>query len=230
MSQGEYGITPENSKFIIVGFTPQWYDLYTEHEQDSKFKLHNLKTEFEDDKDKLLAINYDEEHLGRNNIFLVDPKNIKLISSLTDTFDDHLLNKNNLESLIKSGKLGQKHDLNNLEEMSMRCQTLKILIEHIRYDNKKTNEVIDGTLKSLLITQLLMVSVEPTKNNNMKPEWYEHRIYALKRLASETKCSLSSKLNQEEEENQVFNADNQENVISENENQQGKVRLIRIPP
>ena len=230
MSQGEYGITPENSKFITVGFTPQWYELNTENFQDSKFKLHNLNLELEDDEDKLLAINYDEEHLGRDKIFLVDPKNIKLISSLTDVFDDHLLNENNLESLIRVGKLDQKPDLNNLEEMSIRCQTLKILIEYIRFDGKKTNEVIDGTLKTLLITQLLMMSVEPNRNNidNMKPEWYEHRIYALKRIASETNCSLSSKLklNQEnkEEEKQVSNADKQEDVISENENQQGKVR------
>ena len=202
LSYGVYGMTKDNSKFVTAGFTTQWYDLdkeNSEEENDSRFRLYNIKIELTNQEDKLLAISYDERHPERNEMFLVDPDDVVLIPSLNNSFNEYLLNEMTFDAFTKALKLDEAPDSNNTEELVKKCLGMKILISHICHDGKKTNQVMDDKFKQSLLNFLLKNSVQAVKEGeDMDYDWYEQKIYALKRLASEAQCSLKSKEEEKE--------------------------------
>ena len=209
LSYGVYGMTKDNSKFVTAGFTTQWYDLNKENneeENDSRFRLYNIKIELTNQKDKLLAISYDERHPERNEMFLVDPDDVVLIPSLNNSFNEYLLNEITFDAFAKALKLDEIPNSNNTEELVKKCLGMKILISHICHDGKKTNQVMDGKFKQNLINQLLTASSKTNNNEDiLKYDWYEQKIHALKRFASETRYNFTPQkqlqtLNKEEED------------------------------
>ena len=208
LSYGVYGMTKDNSKFVTAGFTTQWYDLDKDGNQqnDPNLKIHPLKTEYNNQKDKLLAISYDERHPERNEMFLVDPDDVVLIPSLNNSFNEYLLNEMTFDAFAKALKLDETPDRNNTEELVKKCLGIKILISHICHDGKKTNQVMDKTFKQNLINQLLTASSKANNNEDtLKYDWYEQKIHALKRFASETRYNFTphkqlKTLNKEEED------------------------------
>ena len=178
LGYGVHGITKDNSKFTAVG-------LFKDIESSQKeYKMNN---EFETTSDKLLAIYYDERHPERNDMFLATPEEVTLIPTLSNKFSNFLMNSARLNQFISALQLDQTPDFNNTEMVAKRCLGLKILNQHLSHNGKQINDCLDEATKTTLINTLLTTGVKPLIDEPfMRLDWYEQRIFAIKRLATES--------------------------------------------
>ena len=151
-----------------------------------------MNNEFETTSDKLLAIYYDERHPERNDMFLATPEEVTLIPTLSNKFSNFLMNSARLNQFITALQLDQTPDFNNTEMVAKRCLGLKILNQHLSHNGKQINDCLDEATKTTLINTLLTTGVKPLIDEPfMRLDWYEQRIFAIKRLATESEQILT---------------------------------------
>ena len=197
MTSGTYGKTNKNEKFTIVGFTQEWFDLDKHSKEElSDVVLPELNSEYCKISDKLLAIYYDDKHPERNYMFLVAPDDIKLISNLTDEFSDYLLNKERLDKFLNTFDLTTLPAEKEVTSLMKRCLGMKILITHIQKYGEKFLKLFDPKYTEQLLNELLSKCIDKKETKDeLKLDWYEQKLFVIKRLATESRNSLEPSMN-----------------------------------
>jgi hypothetical protein len=193
MNIGAYGKTQDGNKFITVGFVQQWYDLTSPNDQnaDNEFKIREIESELSCKEDCLLAIYYDDKHPERNDMFLAIPDEVTLISNLHGKGNDYLLDKTRLNNFLKAMEIDKMPDKNDSVSLTKRCVGMKILVEHIELYGEKIAEILDESFRDSFINYLLKECSKPAdKDSNLKCEWYDQKLYAIKKLATESQTGL----------------------------------------
>jgi hypothetical protein len=193
---GAYGKDESGNKFTTVGFTKKWYNLSTpdNQESNSNFEICDIEEELRDKDDYLLAIYYDEEHPQRNDMFLAIPDQVKLISNLQGPAHDYLLDKTRLNQFIKSLGIDEdKPEEGDTVNLTKRCIGMKILVEHIETHGDNFAKLFDNKFRDRLIKFLLKECIKPGSRDDIRVDWYDQKLYAIKKLATESQNSLCVK-------------------------------------
>ena len=190
---GAYGKTSEGNKFITAGFVKDWYDLSTPDGQGAanNFGIKNISSDINTKDDYLLAIYYDEAHPQRNDMFLAIPDQVTTISSLTNQSDNYLLNKERLNKFLNAMDLDKVPDNNDIISLTKRWVGIKIIINQIEYHADEIAKLFDESFRDRFINFLLSecTKVNPTKDN-IKYDWYDQKLYAIKKFATENQVEL----------------------------------------
>jgi len=195
LNTGAFGKTAENNKFITVGFVKDWYDLSTPDGQGSSggFEIKDIKSDLTGKDDYLLAIYYDDEHPQRNDMFLAIPDQVSLISSLSSDSDNYLLDKTRLNNFVTAMQLDSDPDKNSVVSLTKRCVGMKILVEQIERHGEKLSELLDESFRNRFISYLLKECTRSDdKKDSLKCDWYDQKLYAIKKLVTESQTSLKS--------------------------------------
>ena len=192
LNMGAYGTTQDNNKFITVGFVKQWYDLSNPDGQnsDNDFKIHDIETQYSSKDDYLLAIYYDEKHPERNDMFLAIPDEVTLISNLYSTTHDYLLNKDRLDRFLKAMAVEQAPDTDDPVSLTKRCVGMKILVKHIELYGDEIAKLFDESFRDKFINYLLSECSKASAKEDLSFDWYDQKLYAIKRLATESQNGL----------------------------------------
>ena len=203
MTYGSYGKTEKNEKFTIVGFTQEWFDLDKNSRNDkSSITIPELNSEYCKINDKLLAIYYDDRHPERNDMFLIDPNDIRLTSNLTDEFSDYLLNKKRLDKFLTSFNLLKIPNKYDVKSLTKRCLGMKILITHIQKYGENFLKLFDPKFTEQLLNELLTKCINKKQNTDeLKLDWYEQKLFAIKRLVTESRNNLELLIKEPEPKN-----------------------------
>ena len=195
LNTGAFGKTADGNKFITAGFVKNWYDLSTPDGQgsSSSFDIKEVSTEIKNKDDYLLAIYYDEQNPQRNDMFLAIPDKVTPISYLTNESDKYLLNKERLNNFIKAMELDKVPDKSSIISLSKRWVGIKILINQIEIHGDEIAKLLDESFRDNFINFLLSECTrKDDKKDSIKYEWYDQKIYALKKYATENQVGMKS--------------------------------------
>ncbi|CAI2362161.1 unnamed protein product [Moneuplotes crassus] len=193
MNIGTCGITQDGNKFTILGFADKWYDLSgaIKYDKPKRLKLHPVNFEISHGQRNLLGVMYDENNPERNDVFLISPEKAILRSSIDQKANEYLLNKTNLSNLINSLEIGQEVDNSRPESLRKSSLGIKIILEHIQIFGKRFTSVLNSLISSKFMMTLIHESIKtPTSDTSFLPEWFEQRLYYLKKRATENDCCL----------------------------------------
>jgi hypothetical protein len=190
---GGYGMTKDKNKFTTVGFVKRWYGLTPPDDpnQNNDFQILDVSTNLTNKDDYLLAIYYDEKHPERNDMFLTIPEEVNLIPDLEGKSHDYLLNKDRLHNFLDAMGIDQMPNKNDPVALTKRCIGMKIIVNQIENNGENFSKLLDDSFKSKFIQFLLdECSLPEQQKDNMKCEWYDQRIFAMKKYATERQVSL----------------------------------------
>jgi alpha-tubulin suppressor-like RCC1 family protein len=190
---GGYGITKDKNEFTTVGFVKRWYGINPPDstEQYYDFQIFNVSSEIRNKDDCLLAIYYDKDHPERNDMFLAIPEEVNLISDLEHKTHDYLLNKERLNKFLNAMDVDDMPDKTDPVSLTKRCIGMKILVNQIENNGEKFSEFLDESFKNKLLKFLLKECSLPESDNEvLRCEWYDQKIFAIKKYAAEHQISL----------------------------------------
>jgi hypothetical protein len=193
LNTGSFGKTEDNNQFTAVGFVKRWYDLSTPDGQNSEtdFQILDVSPDIQSKDDYLLAIYYDEKHPERNDMFLAIPDGVTLTPALKEPSNDFLLNKTRLNNFLKAMEVEKLPTKNDPISLTKRCTGMKILVEHIVLYGEKIANLFEEDFRNKFINFLLKECVSgDDKKSSLKCEWYEQKLYALKKKATESQLGL----------------------------------------
>ena len=195
LNTGAYGKTAEGNKFITAGFVKNWYDLSTPDGSgsSSNFEIKDVTADIKTKDDYLLAIYFDENNPQRNDMFLAVPDQVNPISYLTNESDKYLLNKDRLSNFLKAMELDKVPDKNSIESLSKRWVGIKILINQIEIHGDEIAKLLDDSFRDSFINFLLTECTnKDEKKDSIKYEWYDQKLYALKKYATENQVGMNA--------------------------------------
>ena len=194
LNTGAYGKTAEGNKFITAGFVKNWYDLSTpDGSGSSNFEIKDVTADIKTKDDYLLAIYFDENNPQRNDMFLAVPDQVNPISYLTNESDKYLLNKDRLSNFLKAMELDKVPDKNSIESLSKRWVGIKILINQIEIHGDEIAKLLDDSFRDSFINFLLTECTnKDEKKDSIKYEWYDQKLYALKKYATENQVGMNA--------------------------------------
>ena len=193
LNTGAFGKTKNGGKFTAVGFVKKWYDLSLPDNQQSNsdFQIEEISSDLTDKELYLLAIHFDDKHPERNDMFLSIPDEVTLISSLEQYRHDYLLDKERLNKFLRAMEIEKMPEKNDPVTLTKRCVGMKILVEHIMIYGNKIADLFDEQYRNKFINFLLKeCAAAEQKGENLKCEWYEQRLYAIKKHATESQNGL----------------------------------------
>ena len=193
LNTGSFGKTKTGGKFTTVGFVKKWYDLSLPDNQQSSsdFQIEEISSDLTDKELYLLAIHFDDKHPERNDMFLSIPDEVTLISSLESFRHDYLLDKERLNKFLRAMEIEKMPEKNDPVSLTKRCVGMKILVEHIMIYGDKIADLFDEQYRNEFINFLLKeCAAAEQKKENLKCEWYEQRLYAIKKHATESQNGL----------------------------------------
>ena len=193
LNTGAYGKTQDNNLFTTVGFVKNWYELSTPDGQagDSNFDIKPISNSLENKDQYLLAIYYDEKHPQRNDMFLAYPEQVTLIPHLSKGSDEYFLDKTRLNNFINAMELDKFPNKKDSTSLTKRWVGMKILVNQIETHGDELAKLIDPSFNSNFLKFLLEECTRiEEKRDSLKCDWYDQKLFAIKKLAAESQSSL----------------------------------------
>ena len=129
-------------------------------------------------------------------MLLVAPDDVKLISNLTDEFSDYLLNKERLDKFLNTFDLTTAPTEKEVTSLMKRCFGMKILIAHIQKYGEKFLKLFEPKYTEQLLNELLPKCIDKKETKDeLSLDWYEQKLFVIKRLATESRNSLEPSMN-----------------------------------
>lgn len=126
-------------------------------------------------------------------MFLAVPDQVTPISYLTNESDKYLLNKDRLSNFLKAMELDKVPDKNSIESLSKRWVGIKILINQIEIHGDEIAKLLDDSFRDSFINFLLTECTnKDEKKDSIKYEWYDQKLYALKKYATENQVGMKA--------------------------------------
>ena len=193
LNVGSWGITSDNRMFTIIGFWKEWFDLKPLNQAgyNGNFNIHKICYEYKNKDDSILALSYDKQYPEKRSLFLVKPDDVQLISDFDDKTSTYLLNQTRLQNFISKMRINELPDKTDSTSLTKRWVGMKILVNLINKNGDEINSLIEPQFKNNLISMMLREWSTPEEGaESFRCEWYDQKIYLIKKLATERQLSL----------------------------------------
>jgi hypothetical protein len=193
---GCHGIAQDSKMFTILGFVENWYGLSAPGKQldDNNFDIKKISYEYRSNDYYILGSTFDKKNPKKSDLIIVVPDQVTLITNLHNKSSDYLLSEERLKCFFEAFKIDQIPDKNNAISLSKRCVGMKILVNQIETNGDKLAQHLDPNFKNKLIELLLVECTSLSEGEQTLPcDWYEQKLYAIKKLAVERQIPLANK-------------------------------------
>ncbi|CAI2359604.1 unnamed protein product [Moneuplotes crassus] len=199
MTIGSHGVTEDDQKFTIVGFIDKWGNSKDSRREQSDFDHQALSTEYILDNQKILAIPHDEDS-SHKNVFLCNPDEVTLIPNIGTNYNDFLLDSKRLTQFIKVLNIQSESTNSDSELLTKKCIGMKILLQNIQvHGNVLLNLLDKEQLNNLLEMMLKNSTKSELKEQDIKYEFYEQKLYCIKSFCTLNQNLLTSEVKTEDQ-------------------------------
>jgi hypothetical protein len=176
---GAHGLTQQKYKFTILGFVKKWIGVSSDWAQ---FEIDKVSMKYKEEDDQILAFVYYDDTKD-NKLEVIDPKTIKLTSSVQNEHSSYLMDKERFLKFVAGVCLDTIPDKSDVVALTRRSYGMKILINLIEKYSEKMSFLLDEDIKNRLITIFMQEMSSPSLNTDkLSCEHLEQKLYSLKKL------------------------------------------------